>query len=138
MSASGNVGPWTTNDTKQNAVDLLHSHLDTQTIYFDPSFLGVKQQLYDQLTRVRRITERKYTAAGPVYTSSISGKIRSCVMTDTEDDMAIAFLVAISDATSTLSSIVSCPIADKWREIHAQRARVFRSILARGLEGGLA
>jgi hypothetical protein len=127
--ASGKIGPWTTNDTKQNAVDLLHNHLDTQTIYLDPHYYGVKHQLYDQLTRIRRITERKYTAAGPVYTASISGKIRSAVKTNTEDDMAIALLVVIHDATSTLAASIDSPIADRWRAIHAQRARIYRATL---------
>jgi hypothetical protein len=129
-ASSTKIGPWTTNDTKQNSVDLIHSHLDSHTIYLCPHYFGEKSKLYNQLIRVRRIVERKKTHAGPVFSATISGKIRSAVKVETQDDMAISFLIAIYGATAYLQyASVPQAIAERWSSIHAQRQRVFRSIM---------
>jgi len=126
---SRQIGPWTTYDTKMNAISLIHSHMENNTLFLDPKYFGDKNTLSRQLKRVRKVTAARKTEAGTVYTAKITGKTRSSIEGDTEDDQAISFLIAIYNATSLLMKIAPAHVALRWEAIHEQKSRVARALM---------
>lgn len=74
---STKYGVATTNTTKENAVQILRSHIVGNSVYFDESFFGDRDLLLDQLSRMRRVLmPNSYNQNGtPVY--QINGKVKS-------------------------------------------------------------
>jgi hypothetical protein len=116
------IGRWTTKDTKQNAIDLIHSHINTNTIFFDAAFFGDKLNLFEQATRIRRVLRNLNSAAGPEY--YITGKSKTALKTDGQDDQILSFLVAILSAAIVLAPTASLERQKTWAPLLAQRAKL--------------
>lgn len=118
-----------TYDTKMNAICLIHAHTENHTLFVDKGFFGNKMMLCNQMKRVRKVTAARRTESGTVYTATLTGKTRSAIKADSEDDQAISFLIAIYTATSRLMALAPHHVALRWEAIHAQKTRVARALM---------
>ncbi len=87
------IGFWTTHQTKENGVHILHSVMRGNNLVFDINFFGHKDILYDQLTRLRKVQVGTNLTAGIKYI--ITAKTIASSGIDSQDDQAISLLIAV-------------------------------------------
>lgn len=87
------IGFWTTHQTKENGVNILHSIIRGNNLVFDLNFFGHKDVLYDQLTRLRKVQVSTNLSTGVKYI--ITAKTIANAGIDNQDDQAISLLIAV-------------------------------------------
>lgn len=101
------IGFWTSHATKEMGVDIVRSIMRSNNFFFDLNFIGQKDILRDQFSRLRRVRTNAKLDVGDKYI--ITGKTTSHSGIDNQDDQVMSVIIVAYSSHEWLDTTNALP-----------------------------